>query len=128
MTMSTIASKLFVIASMVILAGCAGAVPWNPQGYAGINMVEASFQVPADQAGPTSIRIVGGKEQESISFDAILPDGTDVSYTATGVRAFDGQTLRAAVEQAVSEDVKAIAPGIVENVVRAVTGALGGSP
>jgi hypothetical protein len=107
--------------SLVFLYGCAGAVPWNQQGYAGINMVEAKFQVPEGEAGPTSLRVVGGKEQELIAFKATLPDGTITEYSARGVKAFDGQALRAAVEKAVSEDVKAVAPGIVEKVVGAVS-------
>jgi hypothetical protein len=56
-----------------------------------------------------------------VSFKATLPDGTVVDYSASGVKAFDGQKLRAAVEDAVSDDVRAVAPGIVESVVKAVT-------
>lgn len=107
--------------ALVSLSGCAGAVPWNPQGYAGINMIEAEFVVADGESGPKSIRVVGGKEQEAVSFKATLPDGTAVDYTASGVQAFDGQKLRAAVEDAVSDDVKAVAPGIVDSVVKAVT-------
>lgn len=111
-------------ATLALLSGCAGAVPWNPQGYSGINIVEAEFTVAEGQSGPKRIRVVGGKEQEEVSFKASLPDGTAVAYSAMGVRAFDGQKIRAAVEQAVSDDVKAVAPGIVESVVKAVTGVM----
>lgn len=38
-------------------------------------------------------------------------------YKASDVRAFDGQAVRGAVEQAISEDVKEVAPGIVDSVV-----------
>ena len=107
--------------ALVLLSGCAGAVPWNPQGYSGVNLVEAEFVVADGQSGPKSIKVVGGKEQEAVSFKATLPDGTAVDYSASGVKAFDGQKLRAAVEDAVSDDVKAAAPGIVESVVKAVT-------
>ena len=107
--------------ALALLSGCAGAVPWNPQGYSGINLVEVEFQVPEDKAGPKSLRVVGGKEQEAISFKATLPDGTMAKYNASGVKAFDGQKLRAAVEEAVSDDVKAVAPDIVDTVIKAVT-------
>ena len=113
---------IFAVGALaLVLSGCAGAVPWNPQGYSGINMIEAEFVVAEGQSGPKSLRVVGGKEQETITFKATLPDGTAVDYTASGVRAFDGQKLRAAVEEAVSDDVKAVAPGIVDNVLKAIT-------
>lgn len=107
--------------ALVSLSGCAGAVPWNPQGYSGINMVEAEFVVADGESGPKSIRVVGGKEQEAVSFKATLPDGTAVDYSASGVKAFDGQKLRAAVEEVVSDNVKAVAPDIVDTVIKAVT-------
>ncbi|MDG2286883.1 MAG: hypothetical protein P8N43_15360 [Alphaproteobacteria bacterium] len=111
-----------ILGAGLTLSACAGAVPWNPQGYAGINMLEAEFQDPEGVAGPTSLKVVGGKEQESIYFKTTLPDGTTAEYSAVGVKAFDGQNLRAALEGAVSDDVKAISPDIVNNILRAVTG------
>ena len=116
-----ITSLIASASALVLLTGCAGAVPWNPQGYSGVNMVEAEFVVADGQSEPKSIKVVGGKEQEAVSFKATLPDGTVVDYSASGVKAFDGQKLRAAVEDAVSDDVRAVAPGIVESVVKAVT-------
>jgi hypothetical protein len=61
---------------------------------------------------------------ETISFKATLPDGTVTEYSASGVRAFDGQKIRSVVEDAVSDDVKTAAPDIVDRIVNAVTGAL----
>ncbi len=118
--------KAFVATACAALAlsACAGAVPWNPQGYAGINLVEAEFEVPENAAGPTRLRILGGKEQESVAFKASLPDGTVVEYGAAGVGAFDGQRVRAAVEEAVSKDAREASPGIVDAIMKAVSGAV----
>lgn len=111
-------------ASALVLAlttACAGVNPFdNPQAYSGINEVEATFQVPEGKSGPTWVKVIGGKEQEAVGLTLDLPDGTRATYTASGVKAFDGVALRAAVEQAISNDVKEAAPGIVDSVVAAV--------
>jgi hypothetical protein len=56
-----ITSLIASASALVLLTGCAGAVPWNPQGYSGVNMVEAEFVVADGQSGPKSIKVVGGK-------------------------------------------------------------------
>lgn len=117
--------KTIIIAALALtLSGCAGAVPWNIQNNAGINTLEAEFVVAEGMSGPTSIRVVGGKEQDNISFSGSLPDGTQFEYAATGVRSFDAVRARAAVEQAISSDVKEAAPGIVDAVVNALAAGL----
>jgi hypothetical protein len=105
-----------------LLAACAGAIPGNQQGYAGINRAEIEF----DEAGkPEYALIVGGKENDSVSLNVKTPDGLEVQYTASGSKAFDGQAVRGAVEQAISGDVRDAAPGIIENVMDALKGVWG---
>ena len=118
-----IALVALVAVVSLISAGCAGVNPFdNPQGYSGINEVEANFQVPEGERGPTWIRVVGGKEETDVAFSFVLPDGTEFSYSATGVKAFEGAALRAAVEKAISSDVKESIPGIVDGVVSSILG------
>lgn len=105
----------------LILSACAGAVPWNPQGYSGINKGVIEF---GPDGKPKRAEIIGGKEQTRLVLDADMQSGK-FHYEAVGVRAFDGQKVRAAVEQAVSADVRAVAPGIVDSVMSAVMRALG---
>jgi len=103
----------------LVLSACAGALPWNPQGYAGINKAEISFD---EEGRPSHVLIVGGKEQETISLDFEMPNGLKASYKAEGVKAFRAHEVRAAVEQAISDDVKEAVPGIVDTVVKAILG------
>jgi len=106
---------LFLLLSFV--TACAGAVPWNPQGYSGINKAEIEF----DKNGkPTSALIIGGKEQETVNLNVETPDGLKVSYSASGVKAFTGQEIRGAVEQAVSNDSTKIAPAVIDTITKGV--------
>lgn len=103
------------------VSACAGAVPGNPQGYAGINHMSVEMQIPEGERGPKHVEIWGGKEQEAISFEIETQDGRKATYSASGVKAFDGQKARALVEEAVSSDVKEAFPGIVDSIVNALT-------
>ncbi len=103
------------------LTACAGAVPGNPQGYAGINR----GVVELEQGVPTRVEVIGGKEQGRVALEGETPDGLRFRYEASDVRAFDGQRARAAVEEAVSEDAKEAFPGIVDAILDSLIKALG---
>jgi citrate lyase gamma subunit len=100
---------------------------------AGLNVVEFE-ELECSEAtglcGPTNFRMIGGKEQEAISIRMVHPEtgNTVLEYTASGVKAFDGQRIRAEVEQALAEaDVEvadSVVTGIVDIVRRAATGGL----
>ena len=106
---------LFLLVSLV--TACAGAVPWNDQGYSGINKAEIEF----DKNGkPKYALIIGGKEQETVNLDVVTPDGLKVTYSASGVKAFTGQEIRGAVEQAVSKDATEIAPEVIDTITKGV--------
>ena len=109
------------IFATLALSACAGALPWNPQGYAGINKAEISFD---EEGRPSHVLIIGGKEQETISLDFEMPGGLKASYKAEGVKAFRAHEVRAAVEQAISDDVKEALPGIVDEITGAIMGGL----
>ncbi len=62
-----------------------------------------------------------GKEKQNVSLEIELPTGVKLSYSATGVKAFKAHEVRAAVEQAISEDVRGVVPNIVDIIVDALT-------
>ena len=111
-----------VLATTLFLGGCAGNTPWlNPQQYSGINRGTINFD--SNTGKIVSIDVWGGKENASVALTGDIEKG-NFTYSATDTKAFDGQKVRAAVEQTVSDDVKAVAPGIVDAVVKAVLGAI----
>lgn len=110
-------SRFLNALALLLLAGCAGAFPGNPQGYGGINKTSIGFS----EAGMPTVERIDGKGRETIHvvFER-APDGTlKAEYDAGGVTV-DGQALRAAVEDAVSEDVKEVFPGIVDAIISAI--------
>ncbi len=109
----------------LFLSACAGAVPWNDQNKAGITRAEVKWCESKDQSNDRyvcGLRVWDGKEKADVNLNAILPGGLTISYNARGVRAFKAHEVRAAIEAAVSNDVKVAAPGIVGNLVKAVMG------
>lgn len=109
-----------------ILSACAGAVPWNPQGNAGIETFEMGFRKGQGefQAEPKYVRFVSGKESSTSQIYIEIYDKGLITIDATGTAAFEGQRIRGQVETEVSEDAANIAPGIVDSAIDAVTGGL----
>ncbi|WP_334128263.1 hypothetical protein [Sneathiella sp.] len=110
--------KFAALLAALMLSACAGVTANNPQGFAGINKAEISFN---PDGSPAHALILGGKEQEEILLTVETPAGLKVDYAATGIKSFDGQMIRAAVEQAVSADVREAIPGIVDGLTSALT-------
>lgn len=114
------------------LGGCAGAVPGNEQGLAGVTDVRLEWcAVGADKTDYKLCNIAwkDGKEKQSVHLAADIGKGT-VDYAATGVTAFDGQKVRGEVEKAVAEQVgQSVGPGgtakIVDSIMTAVKAAIG---
>lgn len=96
---------------------------------AGLNVVEFE-ELECSEAtglcGPTDFRLIGGKEQQSVSVVMKHPKTgeTVMEYRAEEVKAFDGQAIRAEVEKALAEaDVQvteSVINGIVDSVRRIV--------
>lgn len=112
-----VAGILALVALAILASGCAGAVPGNPQGYSGINHGEFSYD---PDTGALEGEVWGGKENEDVALKVQAPDGTTIDYSASGTKAFDGQAVRGAVEEAVSADVKDSVPGIVDTITDAI--------
>ena len=112
---------LFLIL-LVLLSGC-GAIPGNSQVDAG--MTRALIEWKTDKDGISRIsraEIINGKEMQDVRLRAKLADGTSIDYSATAVKAFQAHAVRSAVEKQISSDVREMVPGIVDNIVTAITG------
>lgn len=106
------------------LSAC-GVVPWNDQLDAGLTKAEVKWcesKDPARDAYICGAEITDGKEKDDVKLDVTHPSGLKVVYEAKAVKAFDAIKVRAAVEQSISADLKAAAPGVVEKIVDAVMG------
>ncbi len=105
---------------LLLLTSC-GALPWNAQNHAGIS--EWDFRACVTDNGapyPCRISVINGKEGEDVTAFVKMPDGTEFSYTATKVRAFRGQEIRAEVEKVVAEKIGDTAPGLVDAIIDAI--------
>ena len=119
---------VLVVLVAFVLSACAGAVPWNPQGYAGITKWKVVPSAECLKAAKTDktlcyeLLVMDGKEKQDVTFDiSRKPDGTFlVKYDAKGVKAFTGQQIRAEVEIQVAKTLEAILPGMVESLVKAI--------
>jgi hypothetical protein len=113
--------RLLALALFFVLFGCAGAVPWSKQDYAGITRVEIAGSDCLPDTHYTS-----GKEAEGLKASVSCEDGKVVAtIEASGVRAFDGQAFRAEVEKLSAEMQANIAPSVVDAIVSAALKAAG---
>lgn len=109
------------------LAACAAIDPINqddPQGFAGINHIEAEFD--AVTGYPESIILYGGKENEEVRLIVELPNGLKAEYEAKGAAAFQGHLARAEVASALGEAgvnaIEAAFPGGLDGLIDALAG------
>jgi len=103
--------------------GCAGAVPWNKQNYAGIEFWEVDYeQNDGGQFQISNVTYINGKEAGSSEIKIALADGTILNFAGDDILAFEGQEIRANVERAVAEQLGEVAPGVVDAIIAAITG------
>jgi len=102
------------------LSGCAGAVPWNKQNYAGMEEWSVEYVVPDGEGGIERVHYINGKEAASSEIKIALADGTILNFAGDGIMAFQGQSLRADVEKAVSEQLGEVGPGVVDAIINAI--------
>ena len=70
---------------------------WSPPNYAG--MTAGRIIYPGKDGGdPVVAEWLSGKEAESATISFATPDGNVITYSAGGLRAFEGQLARAQVE------------------------------
>jgi len=113
---------LMVVAMSSLLGACAGGLPWGPQQEAGIETLRIEYG--KQDNGKLVIDKVfyrSGKETQKAALVFELPDGTKLNFDTEDARAFEGQALRARVEEVVLEQVGNVAPGVVDAIVGALT-------
>lgn len=103
---------------ILLLSSCAGAVPWNPQGYAGITHVDVQWK--EDSPELARVRVWHGKEG-TFNITARLPDGSEVIWEGLDVKAFEAFKSRAEVESYVAEKFADAAPDIRAGLVDALS-------
>lgn len=70
---------------------------WSPPNYAG--MTAGRIIYPGEEGAPPVVaEWLSGKEAEAARIAFTTPDGTVISYDASGLRGFEGQLARAQVE------------------------------
>ena len=106
-----------ILVPWLLLAGC-GNTPWeNPQQFSGLNHLHIEYY---DTGSPRSVEVWGGKEQEAVSVEVTKADGTSAKYSASGVKAFEGQSFRAEVEKLVAEELGEVVPSLVDGFITLV--------
>ncbi|GAB4391014.1 MAG: hypothetical protein Tsb0032_00460 [Kiloniellaceae bacterium] len=71
---------------------------WSPQNYAG--MTAGRIVYPGAEGGaPVVAEWLSGKEAETATLSFVTPEGNVITYSAGGLRAFEGQLARAEVER-----------------------------
>ncbi len=105
------------------LSACAGAMPWNPQGYGGISRWEFRSCV-TDEGVPYVCRVSvwNGKEGEDVLVTGELADGTKFEFQAKHVSGIDAIRERAKLEAIIAEQLGDVAPGIIESILDAAVG------
>ena len=103
------------LAGIIALSAC-GII--GPQAKAGLTVADIEW------CGEhiCSVNFSDGKEKRGVNLSVESPSGLVVKYSASDVAAFKAHEVRGAVEQAISADVKETAPGLVDAVVKALTG------
>lgn len=96
---------------------------WSPPNYAG--MTAGRLIYPGRDGGsPVVAEWISGKEAESATVTFTTPDGQVITYSAGGLRAFEGQLARAEVERQLAGELgdlwKTITPELKAGLIDAI--------
>ena len=96
---------------------------WSPPNYAGMTAGRIIYP-GSDGSPPVVAEWLSGKEAEAARIAFTTPDGTVITYDASGLRGFEGQLARSQVEQELAgrlaELWESVAPEIRAGLVDAV--------
>jgi ABC-type amino acid transport substrate-binding protein len=96
---------------------------WSPPNYAGMTAGRVIYP-GAEGRDPVVAEWVSGKEAESATVTFATPDGNVITYSAGGLKAFEGQLARAEVERHLASQLadlwKTITPEIKAGLVDAI--------
>ena len=96
---------------------------WSPPNYAG--MTAGRIVYPGkDGSAPVVVEFLSGKEAEGADISFTTPDGNIITYSAKGLKGFEGQLARAQVESDLAAQLsdlwQKVAPEIKSGLVDAV--------
>jgi len=92
---------------------------WSPPNFAGLTAGRIIY--PGEAGGPPVVaEWLSGKEAENATITFATPDGNVITYSAGGLRAFEGQLARAEVER----DLAAQLADMWENIAPEIRGGL----
>lgn len=94
-------------------------VDWNPGQYAGINVLVT--RVPLENGNEVILERYDGKEAQTLDVSFKNANGTEITYQATGVKAFEGQKYRADLEAEIARTWPELAPEIRGGIVDLAT-------
>jgi len=106
--------------SMLLLSACAGAVPWNKQNYAGVEEWSVEYVIADGESGLKRVHYINAKEASASEIKIALSDGTVLNFAGDGITAFQGQAIRADVENTVAEQMGDVSPEIVNSIIDAI--------
>lgn len=96
---------------------------WSPPNYAGMTAGRIVYP-SADGGAPVVAEWISGKEAESATITFATPDGNIITYSAGGLKAFEGQLARAEVERDLANQLsdlwKTITPEIKAGLIDAI--------
>jgi len=146
MRMRLLLAPIFAVGTGLTLAGCSTFGPtgqqsldmeareegseasyspfnWSPPNYAGITAGRIIY--PGKEGAPPVVaEWLSGKEAETAAITFATPDGNIITYSAGGLRAFEGQLARAQVERDLAQQLsglwEAITPEIKAGLVDAI--------
>lgn len=110
----------------VVVVACASCTTPESVENAGLS----DWRIDFEDGKPKSVRIIDGKEKADVTFEVDLNAGK-ASYSASDVRAFDGQKFAADVAKVQANEqgqtIREIAPGAIDGIVDLVRTYLSGS-
>ena len=112
---------MLAIVLAVTVTACAGALPWNDQNDAGME----KWSVQYKDGVIDKVSYINGKELGASDIKIELADGTILNFSGNDITAFQGQEFRADVEKAITEQLGTVAPGVIDAIIKAISGGVG---
>lgn len=115
--------QLFIICLLFSITAC-GALGMNKQQYAGLEVWKVTGNQTREGTWQvTDVEYTNGKELNTSNIAISLNNGeTILNFDGSGIKAFDGQELRAAVDKVVAEQVGNNVPGLTDAIIKVLTG------
>lgn len=115
-------TSILLILVLAVIAGCAMDPSRSEQAASGQTIVEARWcESYVEGSYLCGLEWKDGKEKSNVTLHVELPNGYKLDYTASDVKAFDGQAIRAAVEavmvDATAETIDNVTRGIIRGLI-----------